>query len=161
MKEQATSVAKLVLQKPLFNKFCLVKAYIIASLLSAVKWRLWCLGGFQFTRLSPPRGFKDLTPSLCAKYRYLEESFYRTFTLWGYREVRPPLLEHLDLVALGVGEEMVDEIFKLQDSDGKLLALRAEATTPVARLYADNLREMGCPARIFYIVSCLRFSPSR
>lgn len=62
---------------------------------------------------------------------------------------------------MGVGSELIDEVFKLQDGDGRLLALRAEATTPVARLYTASIKDRGLPARLFYIVPCLRYVPLR
>jgi len=73
---------------------------------------------------------------------------------WGYREVRTSTIDYFDIIRGGIGEGFADSIFKLQDSDGKLLSLRGEVTTQIARMLASSARNEG---RLFYIANCLRF----
>ena len=51
-------------------------------------------------------------------------------------------------------------MFKFQDSDGKLLALRAEMTAPVARIVTTRMPSVPEPIRLFYINNVFRYSQS-
>jgi len=79
------------------------------------------------------------------------------FKLWGYEEVRSPAIEFLDVLSTGVGSEFTDSMFKFQDSDGKIIALRAEMTSPVARIATTKLASALRPLRLFYLCDVFRF----
>jgi ATP phosphoribosyltransferase regulatory subunit len=51
-------------------------------------------------------------------------------------------------------------MFKFQDYDGKLLALRAEMTAPVARIVTTKMQSVPEPIRLFYINNVFRYSQS-
>jgi ATP phosphoribosyltransferase regulatory subunit len=51
-------------------------------------------------------------------------------------------------------------MFKFQDFDGKLLALRAEMTAPVARIVTTRMQSAPEPIRLFYINNVFRYSQS-
>jgi ATP phosphoribosyltransferase regulatory subunit len=51
-------------------------------------------------------------------------------------------------------------MFKFQDFDGKLLALRAEMTAPVARIVTTRMPSTPEPIRLFYITNVFRYNPS-
>jgi ATP phosphoribosyltransferase regulatory subunit len=51
-------------------------------------------------------------------------------------------------------------MFKFQDRDGKILALRAEMTTPIARIVATKMDSKPKPLRLFYICNVFRYSRS-
>lgn len=51
-------------------------------------------------------------------------------------------------------------MFKFQDFDGKLLALRAEMTAPVARIVTTKMQSVPEPIRLFYINNVFRYSQS-
>ena len=51
-------------------------------------------------------------------------------------------------------------MFKFQDFDGKLLALRAEVTAPVARIVTTRMQSAPEPIRLFYINNVFRYSQS-
>ncbi len=51
-------------------------------------------------------------------------------------------------------------MFKFQDFDGKLLALRAEMTAPVARIITTKMQSVPGPIRLFYINNVFRYSQS-
>jgi ATP phosphoribosyltransferase regulatory subunit len=51
-------------------------------------------------------------------------------------------------------------MFKFQDSDGKLLALRAEMTAPVARIVTTRIPSAPEPIRLFYVNNVFRYSQS-
>jgi len=51
-------------------------------------------------------------------------------------------------------------MFKFQDFDGKILALRAEMTAPVARIVTTRMTTMPEPIRLFYVSNVFRYSQS-
>ncbi|MDW7970771.1 MAG: ATP phosphoribosyltransferase regulatory subunit [Nitrososphaerota archaeon] len=88
----------------------------------------------------------------------IEEKFREIFELWGYREVRTSTVEYFDIIKLGAGEPFVDSIFKFQDYDGKLISIRGEITTQIARMMATRLYNEN---RVYYIENCIRFVSPR
>ena len=80
--------------------------------------------------------------------------------MWNYSEVRSPTIEFVETLSTGVGSELIDTMFKFQDFDGKLLALRAEMTAPVARIITTRMQSAPEPIRLFYINNVFRYSQS-
>ncbi|PVX27332.1 MAG: ATP phosphoribosyltransferase regulatory subunit [Candidatus Bathyarchaeum sp.] len=113
-----------------------------------------------FTRLHTPKGTKDYLPNEVKQYRYIENQLRKTFELWNYNEVRSPSIEFVQTLSTGVGSELIDAMFKFQDSDGKLLALRAEMTAPVARIVTTRMPSTPEPIRLFYVNNVFRYSQS-
>jgi len=88
----------------------------------------------------------------------VENRFRETFELWGYREVRTSTVDYFDIIRGGAGEGFADSIFKVQDSDGRLLSMRGEVTTQIARMLVSKARSEG---RLFYITNCIRFMEAK
>lgn len=108
--------------------------------------------------LRTPLGTRDYALEEAEAYSRLERELERRFRLWGYREVRTPCLESLDVFSGTIGPGAVDRAFKFQDYDGRLLALRVEGTAPTARLFAASLLNGPRPCRLFYIAKAFRFA---
>ena len=117
-------------------------------------------GGIIFTRLHTPKGTRDYLPNEVQQYRYIENQLRKNFELWSYSEVRSPTIEFVETLSTGVGSELVDTMFKFQDFDGKLLALRAEMTAPVARIVTTRMPSTPEPIRLFYVNNVFRYSQS-
>ena len=92
--------------------------------------------------------------------RYIEEKLRESFTLWGYEEVRSPAIEYLETLSTDLGSELAQSMFKFQDFDGRMLALRPEMTTPVARMITTRMFSTPEPIRLFYISNVFRYSRS-
>lgn len=114
----------------------------------------------MFTRLHTPKGTKDYLPKEVECYRYIEDKLRENFELWGYDEIRSPTIEFVETLSTGVGSELVDAMFKFQDFDGKILALRAEMTAPVARIVTTRMTGTPEPIRLFYLANAFRYSQS-
>ena len=122
--------------------------------------RKWYQEEKTITRLQTPKGTKDILPSEIKQYHYIEDTLKQTFELWNYNEVRAPTIEFVETLSTGVGSELVDAMFKFQDFDGKLLALRAEMTASVARIVTTRMQSSPEPIRLFYINNVFRYSQS-
>jgi len=114
----------------------------------------------MFIKLHTPKGTRDYLPDEVQRYRYIEEELREVFKLWGYQEVRSPTIEFVEALSTGVGSELVDTMFKFQDFDGKILALRAEMTAPVARIVTTRMTSTPEPIRLFYVSNVFRYSQS-
>jgi len=114
----------------------------------------------MFTKVHTPKGTRDYLPDEVERYRYVEEELREIFKLWGYQEVRSPTIEFVEALSTGVGPELVDIMFKFQDFDGKILALRAEMTAPVARIVTTRMASIPEPIRLFYVSNVFRYSQS-
>ncbi len=110
--------------------------------------------------LHTPKGTRDILPNEIQQYRYIEDQLRKNFEQWNYKEVRSPTIEFVETLSTGVGSELVDTMFKFQDFDGKLLALRAEMTAPVARIVTTRMQSTPEPIRLFYVNNVFRYSQS-
>ncbi|RJQ52488.1 MAG: ATP phosphoribosyltransferase regulatory subunit [Actinobacteria bacterium] len=110
---------------------------------------------------SIPRGLRDVLPLEAADRRALAERCRGTFESWGYGQISTPSFEYFDLLALEAGEEISREMFRFVDSDGRLVALRPEMTTPIARAVAQRMQSERLPLRLFYVEKVFREQPAR
>jgi histidyl-tRNA synthetase len=86
------------------------------------------------------KGTFDVLPDEVGRWQRLERAFRRTVELYGYQEVRTPVLELQELFVRSVGEttEMVEkQMFALQRGD-ETLVLRPEGTAGAARAYVNH-----------------------
>ena len=109
-------------------------------------------------------GVRDLLPEEMERFRRFEAEFRRSCALWGYQEVRTPVLEYLHLfTAAGtLSPEMLQDIYSFLDWDGwsgERVVLRPDGTIPVARLFIES--SLSPPARLFYVENVFSFSLER
>ncbi|NLV16381.1 MAG: ATP phosphoribosyltransferase regulatory subunit [Syntrophomonadaceae bacterium] len=102
------------------------------------------------------RGTKDFLPDEAALKRDFENRTVQTFLEWGYREVITPTFEYLEVIEGGAGNNLRQELFLLQDRDGRLLVLRPEMTIPIARIVSTKFRDTDEPLRLFYNANIFR-----
>lgn len=105
-----------------------------------------------------PAGFKDLLPPAARQLREIENKLLDLFRSWSYQEVGTPTVEYLPVFGEKEGE---DRLFKLLDRQGRVLALRPEGTTPIARLAASHYGPEDFPLRFCYLGSVFRQGPSQ
>ncbi|MHB8571572.1 MAG: ATP phosphoribosyltransferase regulatory subunit [Candidatus Dormibacteria bacterium] len=97
----------------------------------------------------PLAGFVDLLPAEAELRRTVEARLCAELGSWGYRAVATPLLEDAGLLAI-LGPEAGRRLLKLVDQGGRVAALVAERTLPVARVVAGQLRGEPLPLRLLY-----------
>ena len=107
-----------------------------------------------------PENIADVLPSEARKIEELRRLMLDTFRTYGYELVMPPLLEYVDSLLAGAGQDTDLKTFKLVDSmSGRLLGLRADMTTQVARIDA-HLLNRETVTRLCYAGSVLHTQPS-
>lgn len=107
-----------------------------------------------------PENIADVLPSEARKIEELRRAMLDNFRLYGYEMVTPPMLEYLESLLTGVGQDMDLRIFKLVDQlSGRTMGIRADMTTQVARIDAHLLNRSSV-TRLCYAGSVLHTRPS-
>ncbi len=107
-----------------------------------------------------PENIADVLPSEARKIEELRRLMLDNFRLYGYELVMPPLLEYLESLMAGAGKDTDLRTFKLVDQlSGRMLGLRADMTTQVARIDAHLLNRASV-TRLCYAGSVLHTRPS-
>ncbi|MBP9119183.1 MAG: ATP phosphoribosyltransferase regulatory subunit [Methyloversatilis sp.] len=107
-----------------------------------------------------PEHIADALPSEAARIESLRRTLLDLFRVHGYELVMPPLLEHLDSLLTGSGQDLRLRTFKLVDQlSGRTLGVRADITPQVARIDAHLLNRQGV-TRLCYCGSVLHTLPA-
>ncbi len=105
-----------------------------------------------------PFGFRDIFPTEAQEREVIKETIRQEFLLWGYGEVKTPVLEFTKNISAGVGKNWKDKLVSFFDIDGNLVSLRADMTIPIARLTGMRIKSEQLPARFFYFANSFRQS---
>jgi len=103
-----------------------------------------------------PHGVADLYLEEAARKTLLETRLHETFARWNYTQVIPPTFEYYEALAAEASPQVREEIYRFPDRDGRMLALRADPTIPIARLISTKLNERPLPLRFFYVANVFR-----
>jgi ATP phosphoribosyltransferase regulatory subunit len=93
--------------------------------------------------------------------RLIEREVMEVFAGWSYAEIILPIFDYADLFALGMGKEQAGMTYRFTARDGRLLALRPEMTSLVARTVATRFRERPRPIRLSYSGEVFRWDEPR
>ncbi len=100
------------------------------------------------------RGTTDLLPDTIRRWQEAEATARDICDLYGYREIRTPLIEDSNLFTRSVGE-MTDivqkEMYVFTDRGNRQVALRPEATASVVRAYIERHMQQEGLARLYYL----------
>lgn len=107
-----------------------------------------------------PENIADVLPSEARKIEELRRVLLDNFRCYGYELVMPPLLEYIESLLTGAGQDMDLRTFKLVDQlSGRTMGVRADMTTQVARIDAHLLNRQSV-TRLCYAGSVLHTRPS-
>lgn len=86
-------------------------------------------------------GMNDILPGEIARWQSLEGSFRETCARYGYREVRTPICEYVELFSRGIGgttDIVQKEMYTFDDRGERTLALRPEGTASSVRAALEH-----------------------
>ena len=101
------------------------------------------------------KGFKDILPDEVGAWQQLESEARRVFLYFGYKEIKPPILERTELFSRGIGQDtdiVSKEMYSLSDSKGRGLTMRPEATASVVRAYIQHRLYQRDPVQKLYTI---------
>ena len=106
------------------------------------------------------RGTHDILPTQAPLWLVVEQKARRLFELFGFHEIRTPLLEEAALFVRAVGEQsdiVQKEMYLFTDKGNRQICLRPEGTAGVVRAYLEH--ELGAQegvVKLFYIGAMFR-----
>jgi ATP phosphoribosyltransferase regulatory subunit len=106
-----------------------------------------------------PEGIEDVLPPQAERLEGLRRDLLDLFHAWGYELVIPPLVEYLESLLTGTGNDLDLQTFKITDQlTGRLMGVRADMTPQVARIDAHRLKR-DIPVRLCYLDTVLHTLP--
>jgi histidyl-tRNA synthetase len=113
------------------------------------------LAGKKMENIQAVRGMNDILPDQVGWWQKVESAARAVLQDFGYREIRTPVPEKLELFARSIGEstDIVEkEMYAFQDRNGEWLALRPEATASIVRSYVQHaLHADSAPLKLYEI----------
>lgn len=107
-------------------------------------------------RLHTPNGVNDVLPEECSVKKDIENTIWTVFASFGYKEVETPSFEYYDCYSGETGQITQEKLYKFFDEQGRILALRPDFTTSIARMAATKTADKMMPQRYTYTGSVFR-----
>lgn len=105
-----------------------------------------------------PPGSQDLLADDVKRRRHIQSAWFDLSGRHGYAEVIPPTLEYEEVFTLGAGPDLASQLVRFVDRDGRLVALRADFTSSIARMAATKLAAAELPLRLSYAGKVYRWA---
>lgn len=107
------------------------------------------------------KGTRDLLPPETRVWNRVEAVAREVFALYGFDEIRTPVLESTELFVRSVGEStdiVHKEMYTFTDRGDRSVTLRPENTAGVARAYVEHaLAQAGRPWKLYYMGPQFRY----
>jgi histidyl-tRNA synthetase len=103
------------------------------------------------------KGMDDILPRDVGIWQELERRGRRELELWGYREIRTPIVEDTSVFTRSIGETtdiVTKQMYAFEDKKGRSLTLRPEGTAPIVRAYVEHSLDKTFPeadGKFYYI----------
>jgi ATP phosphoribosyltransferase regulatory subunit len=107
-----------------------------------------------------PDGIDEVLPPDAWALEKLRRRMLDLFVAWGYQYVEPPLVEFLDSLLVGSGNDLELQTFRMVDQrSGRMLGIRADMTSQAARIDAASLHG-DCTRRLCYAGAVVHANPT-
>ncbi|MDW8801171.1 ATP phosphoribosyltransferase regulatory subunit [Clostridium sp. A1-XYC3] len=107
-----------------------------------------------------PEGTRDMLFEECSRKIQVENILRTTYVNSGFLEVISPTLEFYDVFSGETSTLAQEKMYKLLDNQGRILVLRPDMTTPIARLAATKLKDAPHPLKLCYTSNIYRMNES-
>ncbi len=108
-----------------------------------------------------PAGMVDMLPPDAEFESRVIEGLMRSFGLYGYERVKPPLIEFEESLTGGSAAATASQTFRLMDPvSQRMLGIRADMTLQIARIAMTRLKDLARPLRLSYAGQVLRIKGS-
>ncbi|MEN9844423.1 MAG: Histidine--tRNA ligase [Pseudomonadota bacterium] len=106
-------------------------------------------------KIASIKGMNDVLPAVSANWEWLEERLRHLMSLYGYSNIRTPILEQTALFTRGLGQvtDIVEkEMYSFEDQlNGEKLTLRPESTAGVVRSVVEHSLLYEGGKRLYYM----------
>ncbi|MCD8144312.1 MAG: ATP phosphoribosyltransferase regulatory subunit [Oscillospiraceae bacterium] len=100
--------------------------------------------------VNTPEGTRDRLFGECRERRLVQSALTHLFRQRGFAEVITPEVEFYDLFHQTNNTIPQEQMLKIIDRSGKIVVLRPDCTTPIARVAATKLKDSVRPQRLYY-----------
>lgn len=97
-----------------------------------------------------PQGVQDYIGAEYFNKKRIEDQISSVFSVYGYEQIQTAALEYMENFSGAHGGLVETRMFKMTDCDGRLVALRPDATLQVSRIVADKFADSDLN-RFFYV----------
>lgn len=97
------------------------------------------------------KGTRDFYPPVMAVRNYLVDNWKAVSARHGFAEYDGPIFEYLKMYQIKSGDEIVEQLFSLQDRGGRDLAIRPEITPTLARMVNQQINTLPRPIKWFSV----------
>lgn len=97
-----------------------------------------------------PPGSRDLLAGDVRRRREVQAAWFDLASRRGYEEVIPPTFEYEEVFTLAAGRDLASRLIRFMDRDGRIVALRADFTSSIARMVATRFATAPLPVRLSY-----------
>lgn len=108
-----------------------------------------------------PPGALDLTGQAVVRRRGLQRATTAVLEEAGFEELSPPTFEYEEVFRRAGGAELAEKLIRFVDLDGRILALRYDFTSSIARMTATTFADAPRPLRFYYSGPVYRQEPDR
>ncbi len=108
-----------------------------------------------------PEGVEEILPEDAAQLEFLRRAILDDLQARGFQLVMPPVMEYVDSLLTGTGEELDTQTYKFMDQHTqRMLGIRADMTPQIARIDAHYLHGNEVN-RLCYAGTVLRTQPDQ
>ncbi|MGD8786810.1 MAG: histidine--tRNA ligase [Phycisphaerales bacterium] len=107
-------------------------------------------------KIPPVKGTRDFYPSDMAVRNWIIDGWKKVSARNGFEEYDGPIFEYLKMFQVKSGDEIVEQLFSLQDRGGRDLALRPEMTPTLARMVNQRINSLPKPIKWFSVPRLFR-----
>ena len=100
--------------------------------------------------INTPEGTRDRLFAECRTRRKVRQALTGLFQSRGYGEVSTPEVEFYDLFLQSGSPLPQEAMLKIIDRSGRIMVMRPDCTTPIARVAATRLKSQPLPQRLYY-----------
>ena len=100
--------------------------------------------------INTPEGTRDRLFAECRGRRRVRQALTGLFQGRGYGEVSTPEVEFYDLFLQSGSPLPQEAMLKIIDRGGRIMVMRPDCTTPIARVAATKLKNLPLPQRLYY-----------
>jgi len=108
-----------------------------------------------------PKGTYDILGEDVPYWHHFENKAKESARVFGFEEIRTPVLERTELFKRSVGDEtdiVQKEMYTFDDKGNRSMTMRPEGTAPVVRAFLENnLMSLGLPHKVFYMGPMFRY----
>jgi histidyl-tRNA synthetase len=107
-------------------------------------------------KIPPVKGTRDFYPDDMAVRNWIIDGWKKVSIRNGFEEYDGPIFEYLKMFQIKSGDEIVEQLFSLQDRGGRDLALRPEITPTLARMVNQRINSLPKPIKWFSVPRLFR-----